>query len=449
MRILVWLVLGLGLPWLAPAAHDGPAAQDEIDDSKFGVYRGADGHVIGIDQFITDSGDRAVLYSDYQSGVVRRIFPLSQDEWAMGPSFAAQTPRELTIRFVRGATGAVSGVSLHPTKGPQSFAEKSPLIREAVTIDSGSVRLAGTLLLPAGEGPHAAIVLLHGSGPLTRHSFGPYPHFFSSLNLAVLIFDKRGTGESTGTLFDASTGALESAPKGYNYPDYLLEDASAAFRFLQNRQEIDPRKIGFWGSSEGGMLATQAAAKLEDAAFAINSSGFMGPLWQTLHYQAGALARERGLPDSQIDEVLAFSASWMRVARTGDDYAQFVEARNAARREDKDWLFNWRSGEFTSLKQMRWDWDHTLSFDPLPALESVTCPVLGLWGEHDPLTDAPRAAKSMRDALAKGGNEDVTTRIIANGSHSLMEVPDRRRMAPGVFDTLQEWLRDRVRIDSP
>ena len=55
----------------------------------------------------------------------------------------------------------------------------------------------------------------------------------------------------------------------------------------------------------------------------------------------------------------------------------------------------------------------------------------------------------MRDALAKGGNEDVTTRIIANGSHSLMEVPDRRRMAPGVFDTLQEWLRDRVRIDSP
>lgn len=197
------------------------------------------------------------------------------------------------------------------------------------------------------------------------------------------------------------------------------------------------------------MLATQAAAKTKDVAFAINSSGFIGPLWQTLHYQAGALARERGLPDSQVDEVLAFSSLWMRVAQTGEGYAQFVAARDKARREDKDWLFYWQSGEFTSLKQMRWDWDHTLSFNPMTALKTVTCPVLGLWGERDPLTDAPRAAQSMREALAAGGNRDVTTRIIADGSHSLMEVPDRRRMAPGVFDTLRGWLRDRLQIDSP
>jgi pimeloyl-ACP methyl ester carboxylesterase len=449
MRSMVSLVLVLGLPWLATAAPVGPAAQSRSDGSNIGIYRGADGQVIGIDHFITDSGDNAVLFSDYQSGVIRRIFPVSQDEWGMGPSFAVQTPRELTIRFVRDTGGEVSGLSLQPADGPQSFAEKSPLVREAVSIDSGPVRLSGTLLLPAGKGPHPAIVLLHGSGPLTRHSFGPYPHFFASLGLAVLIFDKRGTGESTGIRLDASTGALESLPKDYNYPDPLLDDALAAFRFLQGRQEIDSRRIGFWGSSEGGMLATQAAAKAKDVAFAINSSGFIGPLWQTLHYQAGALARERGLSDSQVDEVLAFSSLWMRVARTGEGYAQFVAARDKARREDKDWLFYWQSGEFTSLKQMRWDWDHTLSFNPMTALKTVTCPVLGLWGERDPLTDAPRAAQSMREALAAGGNRDVTTRIIADGSHSLMEVPDRRRMAPGVFDTLRGWLRDRLQLDSP
>jgi pimeloyl-ACP methyl ester carboxylesterase len=197
------------------------------------------------------------------------------------------------------------------------------------------------------------------------------------------------------------------------------------------------------------MLATQAAAQDKDVAFAIDSSGFMGPLWQTLHYQAGALARERGVPDAQVEEALAFSALWMRVARTGAGYQKFIAARDKARREGKDWLLNWRSGDFSSLEQMRWDWDHTLAFSPLPALKTVTCPVLGIWGERDPLTDAPRAAKSMREALAQAGNKDFTTRIVPDGSHSLMELPGKRRMAPGVFDTLHAWLLDRVRTSNP
>ena len=197
------------------------------------------------------------------------------------------------------------------------------------------------------------------------------------------------------------------------------------------------------------MLATQAAAHDKEVAFAIDSSGFMGPLWQTLQYQTGAMARDRGIPDAQVEEALAFSALWMRVARTGTDYQKFIEARDKARREGKDWMLNWRSGDFSSLNQMRWDWDRTLMFSPLPALKTVTCPVLGIWGEKDPLTDAPAAAQSMRETLAEGGNKDFTTRIIPNGSHSLMEVPDRRRMAPGVFDTLRTWLRERVRTSDP
>jgi pimeloyl-ACP methyl ester carboxylesterase len=431
------------------ASGGGTTAAVAIDDSRYGIYRGADGDVIGIDHFITDSGESAVLFSDYQSGVIRRLFPVSRDEWAMGPSFAAESPRELTIRFVRDKAETVTGISLRPTDGRESFAKKIPLRKQAVSISSGPVKLAGTLTMPIGQGPHAAIVLLHGSGPLTRSSFGPYPHFFASLGLAVLIFDKRGTGDSTGMRLDASTGALDSPPKDYKYPDSLLEDALAVFHFLQNLEDIDPKQIGFWGSSEGGMLATQAAAHREDVAFAIDSSGFMGPLWQTLHYQTGAMARARGIPDAQVEEALAFSALWMRVARTGEDYQKFMEARDKARREGKDWMLNWRSADFSSLKQMRWDWDRTLMFSPLPALKTVTCPVLGIWGEKDPLTDAPAAAQSMREALAEGGNKDFTTKIIPNGSHSLMELPDRRRMAPEVFDTLRTWLRDRVKTSAP
>lgn len=97
-------------------------------------------------------------------------------------------------------------------------------------------------MVPEGNNPRPVITLLHGSGPLTRYSFGPYPHFFASLGFAVLIYDKRGTGPSTGTRVDASTG--RSMAREY-YPEGLSSDALAALHFLQSHPDIDPRQIGF------------------------------------------------------------------------------------------------------------------------------------------------------------------------------------------------------------
>ena len=105
-----------------------------------------------------------------------------------------------------------------------------------------------------------------------------------------------------------------------------------------------------------------------------------------------------------------------------------------------------RARNFTSLEQMRWVWKHILAFSPLPALRRVKAPVLGVWGEADPLTDAPKAASAMREALSKGGNKDVTVKIFPSAGHSLMETPSRKGMAPGVFDYLRQWLIARVRL---
>jgi uncharacterized protein len=409
----------------------------------YGNYRLSQDHVMGIDRFITDAGEDAVLISDYQSGVVRRIFPVSPGEFVMGPGFEVQSPAELKIRFIKDPGGAISGLWLQPTQGPGSFAERLPVTEQQVFINDGQVRLAGTLMMPTTKGPHPAIVLLHGSGPLTRYSFGPYPHFFTSLGFAVLIYDKRGAGASTGNLLDASTGALAIRPPAH-YPDDLVNDALAVLQFIRQRPEIEPHAVGVWGSSEGGMLATQVAARDKQVAFAINSSGFMGPLWQTLLYQAGATLRARGLPSDQINEAQEFTRLWLKVARTGQDYESFISRREQVRRENRPWLLSWFSGEFTSLEQMRWDWEHILSFSPLPALKSVTCPVLGVFGEQDPLTDGPQAAREMRRVLTNSGNPDVTVKVFRNAGHSLGEMPSGSRMAPGVFATLRSWLLKRV-----
>jgi pimeloyl-ACP methyl ester carboxylesterase len=436
---------------LAAAANSADRTQRQNSETisalepYTGVYRVGDDHLVGIERFITDNGDSTLLFSDYKTSLVRPLFRVSETEFAMGPNFAVRSPVELVVQFHTDAQVTAQGLTMRPTGGGATVATRVPSRDEQVVIRHGDTSLAGTLTSPATPGTHPAIVLLHGSGPLTRHSFGPWPRFFNSLGLAVLVFDKRGTGASSGVRLDASTGAPTTLSTRY-YPDDLVDDALAALRFLQERADVDRKQIGFWGSSEGGMVATQVAARSKDVAFAIDSSGFMGPLWETLLYQAGALARQRSAPQGDVDETMAFTRLWMDVARTGEGYDEFLKRRQAIIASGKREQLSYESGAFTSLDQMRWVWAHILSFSPLPALERVTCPVLGVWGEADPLTDAPRAATAMQEALSKGGNRDVTVKIFPNASHSLMETRSRKGMAPGVFAWLREWLVARVRF---
>lgn len=122
---------------------------------------------------------------------------------------------------------------------------------------------------------------------------------------------------------------------------------------------------------------------------------------------------------------MAFTRLWMEVARTGKGYDEFLTRRLAIIAGGRPSLWSYESTAFTSLEQMRWVWKHILAFSPLPALRRVSAPVLGVWGEADPLTDAPKAASAMREALSKGGNRDVTVEIFPDAGHSLMETPSR------------------------
>jgi len=424
---------------------DGVSAQPPSRyDAYYGNYLVTPQHLVGIDKYITeDSGESTMLFSDYQSGIVRRLFPISQTEFIMGPGFNDKSPIELHVQFIKDGHGAVTGISMRSSKGESTKASRVPLREENVVVNNDPVKLAGTLFTPTTEGPHPAIILLHGSGPLTRFSFGPYPHFFTSLGFAVLTYDKRGTGASSGTLLDASTGTL-MAPS--YYPDELVSDALAAVHFLQGRNDVNSRKVGLWGSSEGGMLTTQVAARSKDVAFIIDSSGFMGPLWETASYQMGAVLRSQGFSKSDVEKATTFTDMWLRVARTGQGWDEFVKQRDEMRKEDKLWFIQ-SSGDFASLDQMRWDWDHILTFSPIATLKEVTCPALAVYGEADTLTEVSVAVRNMRAALTQSGNKNFTIKVFPNAGHSLSEVPSGSRMAPGVFESLRSWLLEQTADD--
>lgn len=409
-----------------------------------GNYRLPDGNVLGITLF-DGTGAPRLLYSDYGSGIVRLLFAKSDGSFGIGPGFAVESPTDVTLRFVPSPPGMANAVAVQRVGEPDVVASRIPLARHEVTFVSGDAKLAGTLITPATAGPHPAIVLLHGSGRLTRHSFGPYPHFFASLGLSVLIYDKRGTGASTGQFFDRTT----------MYPDVFTGDALAAIRFLAGRTDIDPKRIGLWGTSEGGMLTTQVAARSKQVAFIINSSGFMVPLWEQVIYNIEAQLRADGLPDNEVSAAISFQHLATDAMRTGEAWEVYAAALAKAR--ETRWYAQYfgQSPGFSSLESLRRQWDYVYRFDPQPALKSVTCPVLGLFGSLDTSTPAVASIQNMRRGLAEAGNRNVTLTLIEGANHPLMEarnggnaeVSTLSRMAPDVFATLRTWLA--AQIDPP
>jgi dipeptidyl aminopeptidase/acylaminoacyl peptidase len=163
---------------------------------------------------------------------------------------------------------------------------------ENVSFHSGSVAIAGTLKLPDGTGPVAAVV--QGPGWLGLRGarlYEPYHAALLAAGFAVLTFDYRGFGDSGG---DAT----------YLDPMTQVEDWRAAITYLETRSEIDPRRIGAFGS--GGTGGGNAV------------------------YVAAVDARVRAVV-SQVP--VGDGRDWLRRMRREHEWLEFLERVERARRE--------------------------------------------------------------------------------------------------------------------
>ncbi len=145
---------------------------------------------------------------------------------------------------------------------PDRIARKVDLHEEEACFNNGAVRLCGTLVVPAGPGPHPSVVFAHGTGPSTRFGFLAWARLFARNGIAALAFDKRGTGNSSGELSVATFQDLAS-------------DLSQAVHWLESRADVR-NGVGVIGTSQGPWIAAIAAEQNFSIAFIIASSG--GPL---------------------------------------------------------------------------------------------------------------------------------------------------------------------------
>jgi len=160
-----------------------------------------------------------------------------------------------------------------------------------------------------------------------------------------------------------------------------------------------------------------------------------------------ASRRRDGFSDSEIADAIAYLNLKWRVAReSGEGWEKLQAATDSARGE------RWadRVQLATKPEDIVPSWKREMSYDPMPALENVKCPVLAMFGELDTFTPVTETVANFRKGLGVAGNRDVTIRIFPNADHALLVWPKPADpvhwpvLAPGYLDAMTKWIRQHV-----
>lgn len=299
---------------------------------------------------------------------------------------------------------------------------KAPYTAQNVTITTPAGHtLAGTLTLPksaSATAPVPAIVTITGSGPQDRDEslesvlpgYRPFRQLADSLGrrgVAVLRMDDRGTGASTGDHRTATSADF-------------AEDIRAGLAWLRTRPEIDARRLGLVGHSEGGLI---------------------GPLVATLEPQLRALVLLAG-PSQVGQTILEFQLK----NRVDQDTSMKGTRRDSALAAIPITIDSLRANN----PWMRF----FLQYDPLATARRVQAPVLILNGGTDQQV-TPEQAEALATAMRAGGNRDVTTHVYRDVNHLFIYDPDgspwsyarltRSAVEPEVIGDVVDWLVERLK----
>ena len=326
---------------------------------------------------------------------------------------------------------------------PQEPKPPFPYRSEPVAIvnAAGRVVLDGTLTVPEGKGPFPAVVLITGSGPQNRDEeiFGHKPFLvladhLTRRGIAVLRYDDRGVGKSTGSFASATS-------------EDFAGDAWTAWQTLSARPEIDPKRLGLLGHSEGGLIAPMLAASRPEIAFVVMLAGTGVTGEQVMLAQAAAIMKASGAPAETIAANTDLQKQVFAILREETSMARIVERLGAIPAGSKE-------ASAALVKQSASPWLRFFAtYDPAPALAKVRCPVLAIAGERDLQVLSAQNLPAIGAALAQGGNQNHTVLELPGLNHLFQSARTglpteyaqiEETMAPAALDTVTRWIRQRT-----
>jgi fermentation-respiration switch protein FrsA (DUF1100 family) len=336
-------------------------------------------------------------------------------------------------------------------KRPQEPKKPYPYYSENVKFENrkDKITLAGTLTFPKKGDKFPAVILITGSGPQNRDEeiLGHKPFliisdFLTKHGIAVLRFDDRGVGKSTGDFKTATT--LD-----------FVKDVESAIEYLKTRKEIDKNRIGLIGHSEGGIIAPIVASERKDSDFIIllAGTGIRGD--KLLLMQTKAILKASGVDDKKIDKELSISKGAFDIVLNINNKNKMIETlkkyfKKIVLKSDipkgmkKDDFINLQIRKLTSPWLLFF-----IRYNPVSALVKVKCPVLALNGEKDLQVPAKENLKAIKNALLKGGNKKITIKEIPGLNHLFQECKTglpteygkiEQTFSPKVLKIITDWI---------
>lgn len=342
-------------------------------------------------------------------------------------------------------------------KRPQEPNPPFSYISEEVTFLNvrDSIYLAGTLTMPLSGQGFPVVVLISGSGPQNRDEelLGHKPFLvladhLTKNGIAVLRYDDRGVGKSKGN-FGKATSA-----------DFAT-DVSAAVQYLKTRKEIDGKKIGLIGHSEGGMIAPMVAKDTKDIGFIVLLAGTGVPGKDIIILQQQLIAKAEGVvSEKDLAETAAFTEEIAKIVTSGKDektvsteFIDFLKSTWQKLPDSSKKIYGTEAVFLMQSAQMNTPWMRFfMAYDPATALEKTRIPVLALNGSKDLQVWPAQNLPAIEKALKKAGNKKYTVKELPGLNHLFQECTTgapseyekiEMTIAPGVLDEITRWIKER------
>lgn len=333
---------------------------------------------------------------------------------------------------------------------PQEPKKPYPYLDEEVTYQNAKagVTLAGTLTMLRAGAPFPAVILITGSGSQDRDEsiFGHRPFlvladYLTRQGIAVLRVDDRGVGKSKG---DASQATSED----------FAQDVLAGVAYLKTRKEIDPKRIGLAGHSEGGIIAPIAATQSSDVAFIVLMAGTGVPGDVIVEKQIANVLKNAGKDQAAIDTVLQDQRRVCEIIKNQTDPNLVKEKiRQIAKESTPASTEQQKQSDAATDAQVqvaasKW-FRFFITHDPKPVLRKVKCPVLAINGALDKQVLPADNLPAIEQALREGGNTHFTIKELPGLNHLFQTAKTgnedeyariEETMSPLALETIAKWI---------
>jgi len=288
---------------------------------------------------------------------------------------------------VVGAGAVLAAVAIVARQSRSALPIPSAAPRELI-VRSGDATLAATITFPASLGKKApGVVLVHGSGRTTRADLVRQTQLLRRLGFAVLAYDKRGVGQSTG----AYTGV--GIRNGDSVFAILAQDARSALAALRAQPEVDSQRVGYFGASQAGWIIPLASVAEPHPRFMVIASGPAMPIG--------------------VENI------YSQLTNDGNSAPTISDPAEIRRRVDA--------------------YAGPMGFDSRPSIARLEMPALWLLGDADPSVPQWVSIRAL-DSIKNAFHRPITVVVFPNADHDLRDTVSGEHR--GVEEKITQWLRD-------